>query len=178
MYYDPIKRSLGNVFNRSPWLRRLFYNLLDLLLLRTWHVHRELRQWARGRTQEALTILDAGSGYGQYSYWMSGLSAKWNILAVARVYLSLLLGNDAAERIETIRENTKEIRHALGKRIRNQARVVPELNFFHDDSAAYAAHMDQVLSKLDIPPAPPEADEDDSADEAPRPRLFNPKSDD
>jgi hypothetical protein len=49
MYYDPIKRSLGNVFNRSPWLRRLFYNLLDLLLLRTWHVHRELRQWAKGR---------------------------------------------------------------------------------------------------------------------------------
>ena len=82
MYYDPIKRSLGNVFNRSPWLRRLFYNLLDLLLLRTWHVHRELRQWAKGRTDEALNILDAGSGYGQYTYWLSGLSKKWQILAV------------------------------------------------------------------------------------------------
>jgi ribosome-binding factor A len=93
-------------------------------------------------------------------------------LAVARVYLSLLLGNDAAERVETIREHTKEIRHALGKRIRNQARVVPELNFFHDDSAAYAAHMDQVLSKLDIPPAPPETDGDDSDTTDERPRLF------
>ena len=92
-------------------------------------------------------------------------------LAVARVYLSLLLGNDAAERVDTIREHTKEIRHALGKRIRNQARVVPELHFFHDDSAAYAAHMDQVLSKLDIPPAPP-ADEDDSDAPDERPRLF------
>ena len=92
-------------------------------------------------------------------------------LAVARVYLSLLLGNDAAERVETIRANTKEIRHALGKRIRNQARVVPELHFFHDDSAAYASHMDNVLSKLDIPPAPPE-EGDDEAPEAPRPRLF------
>ena len=82
MYYDPIKRSLGNVFNRSPWLRRLFYHLLDLLLLRTWHVHRELRQWARGRIREPLNILDAGAGYGQYSYWLSGLSRQWHILAV------------------------------------------------------------------------------------------------
>ena len=82
LYYDPIKKSLGEVFNRTPLLRRLFYHLLDLLLLRTWHVHRELRQWARGRTDEALNVLDAGSGYGQYTYWLSGLSRKWTILAV------------------------------------------------------------------------------------------------
>jgi SAM-dependent methyltransferase len=82
LYYDPIKRSLGNVFNRTPWLRRLFYNLLDLLLLRTWHVHRELRQWARGRTREPLNILDAGAGYGQYTYWLSSLSSLWHILTV------------------------------------------------------------------------------------------------
>lgn len=97
-------------------------------------------------------------------------------LAVARVYLSLLLGNDAAERVEIIREHTKEIRYALGKRIGKQARVVPELNFFHDDSAAYASHMEQVLSKLDIPPAPPEEREDEPT--MPRPRLFNPKDED
>lgn len=97
-------------------------------------------------------------------------------LAVARVYLSLLLGNDAAERVEIIREHTKEIRYALGKRIGKQARVVPELNFFHDDSAAYASHMEQVLSQLDIPPAPPEDDASDEP-ESPRPRLFNPKDD-
>jgi len=99
-------------------------------------------------------------------------------LAVARIHLSLLLGNDAPERLEAIKEHTKEIRHALGKRIRSQVRVVPELTFYHDDSAAYAAHMDQVLSKLDIPAAPPEADDDDEQAEAPRPRLFNPKNDD
>jgi SAM-dependent methyltransferase len=82
LYYDPIKKTLGEVFNRTPWLRRLFYHLLDLLLLRTWHVHRELRRWAAGRTQEPLHILDAGSGYGQYTYWLSSLSSKWEILAV------------------------------------------------------------------------------------------------
>ena len=96
-------------------------------------------------------------------------------LAVARVHLSLLIGNDAPERLEVIKANTKEIRFALGKRIRSQVRVVPELTFFHDDSASYAAHMEQVLSKLDIPAAPPEAADDDQP-EAPRPRLFNPKN--
>ena len=82
MYYDPIKKTLGEVFNRTPWLRRLFYHLLDLLLLRTWHVHRELRAWAQGRQDEPLSILDAGAGFGQYTYWLSGLSARWQILAV------------------------------------------------------------------------------------------------
>jgi hypothetical protein len=47
MQYDPIKRSLGNVFNKAPFLRKLFYNLLDLLLLRCWHVHKALRIYSR-----------------------------------------------------------------------------------------------------------------------------------
>lgn len=82
MQYDPIKRVLGEAFNKTPFLRRLFYHLLDLLLLRTWHVHKELRAWANGKRDKAIAILDAGSGYGQYSYYMSGISARWQILAV------------------------------------------------------------------------------------------------
>ena len=92
-------------------------------------------------------------------------------LGQARVYLSLLLGGDATDRLEIIRENAKAIRQALAKRIRQTARVVPELIFFHDDSAAYAAHMDQVLGTLDIPPASEGVDEE--PEEKPnRPRLF------
>ncbi len=82
MQYDPIKRILGEAFNKTPFLRRLFYNLLDLLLLRTWHVHKELRAWASGKRNQSLSILDAGSGYGQYTYYLSGLSAQWRIFAV------------------------------------------------------------------------------------------------
>jgi ribosome-binding factor A len=91
-------------------------------------------------------------------------------LGQARVYLSLLLGNNATDRLGIIQDNAKEIRHALAKRIRKTARVVPELVFFHDDSAAYAAHMDQVLGTLDIPPAPKEDEGED--DKPARPRLF------
>ncbi|RZA03751.1 MAG: class I SAM-dependent methyltransferase [Moraxellaceae bacterium] len=82
MEYDPIKRSLGDVFNKTPFLRKLFYNLLDLLLLRTWHVHKELREWADDKKDQSIKILDAGSGYGQYSYFMSGMSPKWEVFAV------------------------------------------------------------------------------------------------
>jgi SAM-dependent methyltransferase len=82
MQYDPIKRVLGDVFNRTPFLRRVFFNLLDLLLLRTWHVHKELREWADDRRNEEQHILDAGAGFGQYTYYLSGMSSKWNILAV------------------------------------------------------------------------------------------------
>jgi SAM-dependent methyltransferase len=81
MQYDPIKRSLGKVFNRTPWLRKLFYHLLDLLLLRSWHVRKEIRKWADSRTGR-VNILDAGSGFGQYTYFMSGLRPDAGILAV------------------------------------------------------------------------------------------------
>ncbi len=82
MQYDPIKRVLGDAFNKTPFLRRVFYKLLDLLLLRTWHVQKELRLWAANRRNKEQYILDAGSGFGQYTYYLSGMSPKWSILAV------------------------------------------------------------------------------------------------
>lgn len=81
MQYDPIKRSLGGIFNRSLFLRRLFYRLLDLLLLRAWHVHSELRKWMKDAPVNA-DILDAGAGFGQYTYWLYTKSWTYNITSV------------------------------------------------------------------------------------------------
>lgn len=81
MQYDPIKRSLGGVFNKKPLLRKLFYKLLDLLLLRTWHVKKEIRKWARRKGSD-LKLLDAGSGFGQYVYYLSGKNPGWKVLGV------------------------------------------------------------------------------------------------
>lgn len=81
MQYDPIKRSLGAVFNKTPFLRKVFYHLLDLLLLRSWHVRRQIRLWAR-TAQANASILDAGSGFGQYDYFMSTINRKWKIRGV------------------------------------------------------------------------------------------------
>ncbi len=81
MQYDPIKRSLGNVFNKTPFLRKFFYRLLDLLLLRTWHIKKEIRIWAKGKGDN-LNILDAGSGFGQYAFFISSKNKNWKITGV------------------------------------------------------------------------------------------------
>lgn len=81
MQYDPIKRSLGKVFNQTPALRIFFYRLLDLLLLRAWYIRRELRRVARLNKKE-MQVLDAGSGFGQYVYYMSSLGKQWTIKGV------------------------------------------------------------------------------------------------
>ena len=70
MQYDPIKRSLGRVFNTTPGLRILFYRLLDLLLLRSWHIRRELRALKQEGFRPG-DIADAGSGFGQYVHYLS-----------------------------------------------------------------------------------------------------------
>ncbi len=79
MQYDPIKRSLGKFFNQSSSLRKLFYSLLDLLLLRAWHVKKELKKIS---LPDNSFILDAGSGFGQYTYRMSRIFSNSSILAV------------------------------------------------------------------------------------------------
>lgn len=81
MQYDPIKRSLGKVFNQSPVLRKIFYSLLDILLLRTWHVKKAFRKWAK-TAQGEVNILDAGMGFGQYSWFMARMLAKAQIKGV------------------------------------------------------------------------------------------------
>jgi len=81
MQYDPIKRSLGTVFNKRPFLRKVFYRLLDLLLLRTWHIKKEIRKWSKSAGQD-ISILDAGSGFGQYTYFMARKNPNWEIIGV------------------------------------------------------------------------------------------------
>ena len=81
MKYEPIKKSLGNVFNKHPYLRIVFYKLLDLLLLRAWHIKRELKKIRKSIGDKA-SALDAGSGFGQYTYYISTLSDNWKVKGV------------------------------------------------------------------------------------------------
>ncbi len=81
MQYEPIKKSLGTLFTRSVILRKSFFLLLDLLLLRTWHVKKALRKIASGLPENS-KVLDAGCGFGQYTWGMSSLRKSWEIKAV------------------------------------------------------------------------------------------------
>jgi 2-polyprenyl-3-methyl-5-hydroxy-6-metoxy-1,4-benzoquinol methylase len=81
MQYEPIKRSLGRFFAGSMLMRKTLYFLLDLLLLRTWHVKKALRKIAKQFPGEA-KVLDAGSGFGQYTWSMSKMNNLWKIKAI------------------------------------------------------------------------------------------------
>jgi len=80
MHYDPIKELLGRLFKLNPLLRKLFYRLLNILLLRSWHIRRTLKRLGPdlpGKTK----VLDAGMGFGQYTWWMASHFPSWKITA-------------------------------------------------------------------------------------------------
>ena len=81
MQYEPIKQSLGRFFAGSLFMRKTLYFLLDLLLLRTWHVKKALRKISLQYPGEA-SVLDAGSGFGQYTWRMSRMNKLWKIKAL------------------------------------------------------------------------------------------------
>jgi len=81
MQYEPLKRSLGRFFAGSLFMRKTLYFLLDLLLLRTWHVKKGLRNIALEYPGDA-SVLDAGSGFGQYTWSMSKMNSRWKIKAI------------------------------------------------------------------------------------------------
>lgn len=70
-------------------------------------------------------------------------------LSIARGYLSIYLApnNDKEAVIKAVRANTKDIRYRLGQKIKNQLRVVPQLEFFIDDTLDYMENIDRLLKQ-------------------------------
>lgn len=80
MKYDPIKKVFGNIVSDKPFLRKIFYRLLDLMFLRSWHVRKKVRQLYS--KDSVMDIFDAGMGFGQYTYFMVKRFPESRILAV------------------------------------------------------------------------------------------------
>lgn len=66
-------------------------------------------------------------------------------LSFAKVYVSVFPTENLAEDILVWREHASDIRFQLGKSIRHQLRIVPQIAFFGDDSLDYAEEIDQLL---------------------------------
>lgn len=81
MQYEPIKKSVGRFFGNMPFMRKLLYRLLDLLLLRTWHVKKSLSR-IFALLPDNVQILDAGAGFGQYSWRMARMNSSCNIRGI------------------------------------------------------------------------------------------------
>ena len=68
-------------------------------------------------------------------------------MSYARVYLSVF-GPDREAKTSVVKEvnaMSKNIRGLLGDRIRFQIRVIPDLQFFEDDSLDYIENIDNLL---------------------------------
>jgi len=72
-------------------------------------------------------------------------------LAIATVYVSVLPVSKGDEVMEIIGQHAKRIRGLLGNAIGKQARIVPQLRFFLDNTEEEATKMDSIIEKLDIP---------------------------
>jgi ribosome-binding factor A len=73
-------------------------------------------------------------------------------LSLARIYLSFLPAEGKDLHLEKAEENIGLIRGFVGNNLRSSIRKIPELNFFHDDTAEYTQRINHILDSLNIPP--------------------------
>ena len=68
-------------------------------------------------------------------------------LSICTAYLSIFPSERGEEMLANINNSEKTIRFELGKRVRNQLRIIPELRFFKDDSLDYIDRIDELLKQ-------------------------------
>lgn len=66
-------------------------------------------------------------------------------MSVCRAYLSVFPSEKSEEIVANVNQNMKTIRYELGRRVRMQLRIIPELKFFVDDSLDYVENIDRLL---------------------------------
>lgn len=68
-------------------------------------------------------------------------------MSICRAYLSVFPSERSEEIVANINGNVPAIRFELGKRVRHQLRIIPELKFFVDDSLDYLENIDRLLQQ-------------------------------
>lgn len=66
-------------------------------------------------------------------------------LGVAKFYISIFPPEKSEDTLSLIKAQTKAIRYALGQEIHNQLRVIPDLEFFIDDSLDYIEKIEKLI---------------------------------
>ena len=66
-------------------------------------------------------------------------------LGIARVYLSIFPSEFAGEILKEIELITKRLRGDLGRKLGKSLRVIPELEFYIDDSLDYIENIEKLI---------------------------------
>lgn len=68
-------------------------------------------------------------------------------LGLAKIYLSIFPSDESENILRNVSSATSTVRNELGRLVRNQLRVVPELHFYLDDSLDYIDNIDSLLKE-------------------------------
>lgn len=68
-------------------------------------------------------------------------------LGVAKVYLSIFPLNPKENPLENIKAHASNIRNHIGRKVKNQLRIVPEFIYYLDDSLDYIEKIDNLLKE-------------------------------
>lgn len=69
-------------------------------------------------------------------------------LSIAKVYLSIYNAENNELLLNELRSKAREIRFKLGEKIRNQVRIIPNIDFFIDDSMEYVSKMEKLFDAI------------------------------
>ncbi|MEN9369145.1 MAG: ribosome-binding factor RbfA [Bacteroidota bacterium] len=72
-------------------------------------------------------------------------------LSIAKVYLSIYNAENNELLLNELRSKAREIRFKLGEKIRNQVRIIPNIDFFIDDSMEYVSKMEKLFDAINKP---------------------------
>jgi len=66
-------------------------------------------------------------------------------LSISRIYLSIYPSQYSGEILQDIQLHIKTVRGELGRKVGKTLRIVPELEFYLDDSLDYLENIDKLL---------------------------------
>ncbi len=115
--------------------------------------HRTDRVSAQLRRELGALVHHAVREHGLPSVSVSDVEVSRD-LAHAKVFVTALQGERAAEAISALRELSRELRFQLGRSV--QMRHVPELHFHYDDSVDRGERIDALLAADHAEPDPQE----------------------
>lgn len=77
-------------------------------------------------------------------------------LQEAKAYLSVFPEDKTFILLKEIKDLSPQIKHQLAQRTKNQLRRVPELSFYHDDTASYVSKVEDAFKGKNNPIKNPE----------------------
>lgn len=66
-------------------------------------------------------------------------------LSIARFNISIFALKDKKPALDEIREHIPEFRYKLGNKISKQVRIIPQVEFYEDDSLDYIENLEKLM---------------------------------